>query len=285
MVAVPFFTFLINKRNADTICEKTFFEVNMKHFLKLLAAALVLPLLISALLGADTEDCLHWYIKRCKGKAPIFPREAEEISAYNAYYIDKSAADSGEKKIYLTFDAGYENGNVEKILDILKQENVPAAFFLLDNIILKNTDLVLRMVDEGHLVCNHTKNHKNLSNADKAEIESNLLSLEKIYEERCGRELSKYFRFPEGSYSIETLKCVQTLGYKTIFWSFAYDDWDNTRQPDNERTIRKVLDGTHDGAIMLFHPTSATNVEIFPGLIRAWREMGYSFGTLDELTR
>ncbi len=255
----------------------------MKKINKTLSFALVILMFLATAATASAEGCLHWYIKRRPGKAPLFPREADEISAYNAYYIDKVAAEKGERKIYLTFDAGYENGNVEKILDVLKSENVPAAFFLLDNIILKNTDLVLRMADEGHLVCNHTKNHKNLSKCSKAEIENNLTALEKIYEERCGREMSKFFRFPEGSYSIDALKSLQDLGYKTVFWSFAYDDWDNGRQPNRKNAIRKVLDGTHEGAIMLFHPTSSTNAEILPELIKEWQKMGYSFGSLDEL--
>lgn len=255
----------------------------MKKIYKTFSFALAFLMLLGITTAASADVCLHWYIKRRPGKAPLFPREAEEISAYNAYYIDKEAAEKSERKIYLTFDAGYENGNVEKILDVLKQENVPAAFFLLDNIILKNTDLVLRMADDGHLVCNHTKNHKNLSSSDSAEIENNLTALEKIYKEKCGREMAKFFRFPEGAYSMNALKSVNDLGYKTVFWSFAYDDWDNSRQPSKEKSIRKVLDGTHEGAIMLFHPTSSTNAEILPELIKEWRKMGYSFGSLDEL--
>ena len=225
---------------------------------------------------------LHWYLKRVKGNKPTFPCEAEEIKKYGAYYIDENTTEEN-KKIYITFDAGYENGNIEKILDVLKAEKVPAAFFLLDNIILKNKDLVIRMADEGHLVCNHTKNHKNLSFSSEEEISRNLLSLEKIYEEKTGRKMDKYFRFPEGKYSIEALKCVQNLGYTTVFWSFAYDDWDNCRQPNAKKAIKKVIDNTHNGAIMLFHPTSQTNAEIFSTLIKEWKSMGYSFGSLDEL--
>ena len=247
---------------------------------KILSAYILAIMFLTLALKVNAQGELNWYIKR-KGKdIPIFPKEAVEAESYDAYYIDKS----GEKKIYLTFDAGYENGNVEKILDVLKEKSVPAAFFLLDNIILKNSDLVLRMEDEGHLVCNHTKNHKNLSFASEEEIARNLNALEMIYEERCGRKMSKYFRFPEGRYTLQALKTVQSLGYKTIFWSFAYDDWDNGRQPDCDKSIKKVLDNTHDGAVMLFHPTSSTNAEIFPILIDSWRDMGYTFGTLDELT-
>ncbi len=247
---------------------------------KILSACILAIMFLTLALKVNAQGELNWYIKRKGRDIPIFPKEAVEAESYDAYYIDKS----GEKKIYLTFDAGYENGNVEKILDVLKEKSVPAAFFLLDNIILKNSDLVLRMEDEGHLVCNHTKNHKNLSFASEEEIARNLKALEMIYEERCGRKMSKYFRFPEGRYSMQALKTVQSLGYKTIFWSFAYDDWDNGRQPDCDKAIKKVLDNTHDGAVMLFHPTSSTNAEIFPILIDSWRDMGYTFGTLDELT-
>ena len=224
----------------------------------------------------------NWYFKKNDShEQPPLDSCLEFIKKQDGYYLDEGCK---EKVIYLTFDAGYENGNVEKILDTLKAEKVPAAFFLLDNIILKNTDLVLRMVDEGHLVCNHTKNHKNLSSADEEEIRRNLTALEKIYEEKTGREMSKYFRFPEGSYSIEALKSIERLGYKTVFWSFAYEDWDNNRQLSRDKAIRKIIDGTHNGAVMLFHPTSSTNADIMPELISRWRDMGYRFGTLDQLT-
>ena len=226
-----------------------------------------------------------WYCKRSGRKQPALTKEERLISAYSGYSIDRSVDDNSERKvIYITFDCGYENGNVSKILDTLEEENVPAAFFLLDNIILKNADLVTRMASAGHLVCNHTKNHKNLSSASKEEISENLLALEKIYEDKIGRKMSKYFRFPEGRYSEEALKSVSELGYKTIFWSFAYDDWDNSRQMCTEKAINKILNNTHNGAVMLFHPTSRVNACIMPQLIAEWRKMGYTFGTLDELT-
>ena len=230
------------------------------------------------------EGNCHWYLKRMPGKCPIFPKEAEIIKQLGAYFIDENAYQNNEKVLYLTFDAGYENGNVEKTLDILKEENVSAAFFLLDNIILKNTDLVNRMAAEGHLVCNHTKNHKDLSFADKDTIKADLEALEEIYMKKTGREMAKYFRFPRGSFSTEAVKIVSELGYKTIFWSFAYDDWDNCRQPDVTKAKKKVLDNTHCGAVILLHPTSETNAKILPELIKEWKAMGYSFGTLDALT-
>ena len=141
------------------------------------------------------------------------------------------------------------------------------------------------MADEGHLVCNHTKNHRNLSSCSTEEIEKNLTDLEKIYEERTGRVLDKFFRFPEGKFSESALKAVSDMGYKTIFWSFAYDDWDNGRQPNAESATKKILANTHNGAVILLHPTSKTNADILPALISAWRQQGYSFGTLYDLTK
>ena len=253
----------------------------MKYkLLKILAVLLVFTALFNPFFVSAEGSC-HWYIKRRGRECPTFPPEAEKVSENGGFYVGKS----GEKKIYLTFDAGYENGNVEKILDTLNQENVPAAFFLLDNIIIKNPDLIKRMADEGHLVCNHTRNHKNLSSSSKEEIRQNLYSLEKICLEKTGVEMAKYFRFPEGRYSIDAIKSVNELGYKTVFWSFGYDDWDNQRQPDTEKAIAKILSNTHDGAVILLHPTSKTNADILPTLIKEWRKMEYSFGTLDELTK
>lgn len=258
-----------------------------KAILKTCAIACALAAVISALsfvCYAETDKC--WYIKRNGNLRPTFPKDAEHLKEYNCYYIDDKYSDSSEqKRIYITFDAGYENGNVEKILDVLKDKNVPAAFFLLDNIILKNTDLVLRMASEGHLVCNHTKNHKNLSSASREQIAADLCALEDIYESKTRLTMSKYFRFPEGRYSEEAVRYVSELGYKTVFWSFAYDDWDNGRQSSPDKAIQKVISNTHNGAVMLFHPTSSTNAEIFGTLIDKWRDMGYEFGTLDELTK
>lgn len=244
--------------------------------------AVIFSLISSTAYSFDKGN--SWYIKRNGTKRPLLDADQELIYNYDGYYIDKKLSDEDEKKvIYLTFDLGYENGNCEKILDTLNEEKIPSAFFVLDNIILKNTDLVTKMADSGHLICNHTKNHKNLCNLNDSEITQNITDLEELYEEKTGKKMDKFFRFPEGRYNENALKCVRSLGYKTIFWSFAYDDWDNNRQMSNEKAIKKVISNTHNGAVMLFHPTSKTNAEIFPELISEWRKMGYSFGTLYEL--
>lgn len=242
--------------------------------------------LISAVgLHAAAENAVCWYVPRNGNLQPRFSEEEKRVSLYDGYYMDTSVGDeSAERVLYLTFDAGYENGNVEKILNALRDEEVPAAFFLLDHFLLENTDLVLRMQKEGHLVCNHTKNHKDMTKCPKEEMIKNLTDLEKLCEEKTGQPLAKYFRFPEGRYDESRLAVASELGYKSIFWSFAYADWDNERQPSEAKAMEKILKNTHNGAVILLHPTSATNAAILPALLKEWKREGYRFGTLTELT-
>lgn len=246
-----------------------------------LIVVLLTVLIFGNVTVASANECKSWYIKRNGSNPPTPPADIEMIRDNNGFYINDTLTEDN-KKLYLTFDAGYENGNLEKILNVLKEECVPAAFFILDNLIVKNTDLVVRMANEGHLVCNHTKRHKNLSNSTEREIVEDLTALENLYRERTGREMDKYFRFPEGKYSESALRCVSGMGYKTMFWSFAYEDWDNNKQPSREYAIKKILSNTHNGAIILLHPNSSTNAAILKDLIVAWRDMGYSFGTLKD---
>ncbi len=250
---------------------------------------LLLGILASSVLGAFPVSAAGggWYAKRNREhrQPPIEPAYSY-IEKYDAYYVDKKHGDADEEKVlYLTFDAGYENGNIEKILDTLKREEVPGAFFILGHLIKKNPELVLRMKEEGHLVCNHTMRHNDMTRiTDEESFSRELRELEVLYRDKIGEEMARYYRPPEGRFSEENLKMAQRLGYKTIFWSFAYADWDNAKQPNEEEAIRKILDHTHNGAVILLHPTSATNAAILPELIGRWREMGYRFGTLDELT-
>ena len=231
----------------------------------------------------NAEESYNWYIKKRGNTAPGFPDNASLIIQNGGIYLDSDAAEKCEKTIYLTFDAGYENGNIEKILDIMKAEGVQGAFFILSNIIDKNPELVKRMATEGHLVCNHTSNHKNLTKLTDDEILDNLKRLENKYTEVTGLEMEKIFRFPEGRYSERCLKLLCDNGYKTVFWSMAYDDWDNCRQMSHDVAKDKLLSITHDGAIILLHPTSSTNAAILGDLIREWKSLGYTFGSLKDI--
>ena len=258
--------------------------IYMKSILKLTCEVLLCAITITALKIPVYSEGKCWYLKRNGTDQPIFNQDQTLVSEFDGYYMDTGLDnDSEEKRIYLTFDFGYENGNVERIADVLREERVPAAFFILDHPIIENKELILSLAADGHFICNHTKNHKDLSGADADQIKRDLLALEEIYERETGLTLSKYFRFPEGRYSVNALKVISDMGYKTVFWSFAYDDWDNSRQPSSSAAIKKILSNTHNGAVILLHPTSSVNVEILPTLIKAWRSQGYTFGTLDQL--
>ena len=217
---------------------------------------------------------------RQEGAAPIGNAGVDQLKQYDAAYL----GDPSEKVIYLTFDAGYENGCTAKILDTLQKHNVKAAFFLVGNYIEKNADLVRRMAEEGHTVGNHTMHHPDMSKLkDKEAFAKELQDLEELFLEKTGKPLPKYYRPPQGIYSEENLKLAKDLGYKTVFWSLAYVDWKNDSQPSKEEAFAKLLPRIHPGAVALLHSTSETNAEILDELLTKWEEMGYHFGTLDEL--
>ena len=217
---------------------------------------------------------------RQEGQPPVGNAGPEQLRQYDAVYMGSP----GEKVLYLTFDAGYENGCTEKILDVLKQQQVSAAFFLVGNYIEKNADLVRRMVEEGHIVANHTMHHPDMSAiADAGAFAKELQDLETLFRDTTGQELPKYYRPPRGVYSEDNLRMAKELGYKTVFWSLAYVDWNNDAQPTKEEAFRKLLPRTHDGAVVLLHSTSRTNAEILEELIGKWKDMGYRFGTVEEL--
>lgn len=217
---------------------------------------------------------------RQDGAPPVGNAGVEQLRQYDAAYLGNTA----EKVIYLTFDAGYENGCTERILDTLATHNIKAAFFLVGNYIQRNADLVRRMVKEGHIVANHTMHHYDMSKlTDKAAFSKELQDLEKVYQETTGEVMPKFYRPPQGIYSEENLKMAQELGYKTVFWSLAYVDWNNDAQPSKEEAFRKLLPRTHSGAVVLLHSTSRTNAEIMEELLSKWEQEGYRFASIEEL--
>ena len=217
---------------------------------------------------------------RQEGDAPIGNANVSQLKKYDAAYIGNTS----EKVIYLTFDAGYENGCTAKILDVLKEHQVPAAFFLVGNFIEKNADLVRRMVEEGHIVGNHTMHHYDMSKLNSMEsFSKELKDLEDLFREKTGKELPKYYRPPQGIYSEENLRMAKDLGYRTVFWSLAYVDWNNDSQPTAQQAFDKLIPRIHKGAVVLLHSTSQTNAEILGQLLTKWKDLGYRFGTLEEL--
>ena len=216
---------------------------------------------------------------RTEGAPPVGNVGSAQLEKYDGVFL----GDPSKKVIYLTFDAGYENGCTEKILDALKKHNVKAAFFLVGNYMEQNADLVRRMVEEGHIVGNHTMHHPDMSKiSDKAAFEKELSDLEALYKDITGKDMPKYYRPPQGNYSEENLKMAQELGYKTVFWSLAYVDWNNDAQPTPEQAYSKLLPRIHNGAVVLLHSTSKTNAEILDDLLTKWEQMGYTFGTVEE---
>lgn len=228
---------------------------------------------------------LHWYCKHNESHTqPPLPGEFSFIEDYGGVYIDKGHGDDcADKVIYLTFDVGYENGNVAKIMDTLKKHNVTGTFFVLENVLRRETELVKRMFDEGHTVANHTMSHKNMANADRAAFEAELHGLEALCTELTGKKMAKLYRPPEGSFSIENMKILKDMGYKTVFWSCAYADWDNNKQPSPESAMKKLTERLHNGEILLLHPTSATNAAILDEFLTMLENKGYRIGSVLEL--
>ncbi|MPN11386.1 Peptidoglycan-N-acetylmuramic acid deacetylase PdaA [bioreactor metagenome] len=186
--------------------------------------------------------------------------------------------------VYLTFDVGYENGNVEKAANILRKQNVTAAFFTLPHFLKKNQELVKRLKDDGNLICNHTYSHKDMSKYTSfEEFEAELVKNEKLYYDLYGCEMSKFYRPPEGKFSEANLAWAQKMDYTTIFWRVAYADWDEKCQPDPRKAFEKLKKRTHNGAVILLHPTSSTNAAILEEYILYLKDNGYRFGSVSEL--
>lgn len=240
-------------------------------------------IIMLALCIAVSADGFSWYFKPKKdGERPELCPEADFVNNYDTVTI----GNEGEKKIYLTFDAGYENGNVEKILDVMKANDVKGTFFVLPRLVEVNSDLCKRMKQEGHLVGNHTVHHKNMGNiSDFEAFKKEMIPLEEMFKEQTGYEMDKFFRPPEGAFSENTLKFAGELGYTTVFWSLAYADWDNAKQMSEEKALKLLMSRTHDGCVLLLHPTSRTNARILDRYIKEMKQLGYQFGLVDELKK
>lgn len=217
-----------------------------------------------------------------EGKSPIGNATSEYLKKYNAYYIGNEK--SKEKTIYLTFDAGYENGYTAVLLDVLKEEKVPAAFFVVGNFIEENPELVKRMTAEGHIVGNHTMHHPDMSAiADEAGFRKEMSELEDAYRTATGEKMLKFYRPPQGKYSEKNLEMANAMGYTTVFWSLAYVDWLQDSQPSREDALNLLNKRIHPGAIVLLHSTSKTNAEILQELLQGWKAQGYTFHSISEL--
>lgn len=244
---------------------------------------------ISSILNTEAEvletsaESSSWGLSfQEEGKRPVGNATIDDLKQYDSYY----AADTDEKAIYLTFDCGYENGYTPAILDALKKHKVSATFFVVGNFITDQPELIKRMVKEGHTVGNHTFTHPNMSKiSSKEAFSKELQQVEEAYQAITGEQMIKFYRPPQGIYSISNLKMAQEMGYHTFFWSLAYVDWYQDQQPTHEEAFQKLLSRIHPGAIVLLHSTSQTNAEILDELLTKWEELGYHFDTLENLMK
>lgn len=246
----------------------------------ILVGALSFALVLAAVMMAGQVLPTGSWGLSFSGGTPKGPATQAQLGRFDGAYVGNTE----DKVIYLTFDAGYENGCTGKILDILKAHQVPAAFFLAGNYLQKNPDLVARMAAEGHIVGNHTMHHYDMRKlSEEATFRAELEGIETLYRQITGQELPKFYRPPQGLYSEENLKMAQKLGYKTVFWSLAYADWDNARQPTAEFALQKLNSRIHNGAVVLLHSTSTTNAAILDQLLTGWEQLGYRFAPITEL--
>ena len=255
----------------------------MKKFLSLIMGLTLLfsPIKVLANENKITNNEFSWYYSFDKNLNKLMaPKETPYVTDDLAIY----KGDETQKVLYLTFDEGYENGFTPKILEVLNNNNVPAAFFVTKPYITGNPDIIKSMVDGGHLVCNHTSRHKSMPTlANKPEFKDEFTNVEIAYKEVTGKDMPKYFRPPMGRYSHKALVETKDLGYISVFWSFAYKDWLVDKQPSREYAINKITSNIHNGQILLLHACSKTNTEILDEVLKKLKNDGYEFKSLDHL--
>lgn len=232
--------------------------------------------------GVVSTKKIEWGLKRNDN------HDQPDLGKINRELMDKydgmAIGNKESKKVYLTFDEGYEAGYTSKILEVLKKNDVKACFFITAHFLNSREDLVKQMIDEGHIVGNHTVNHKSMPSLTNEQIKKEVMDLHTALFSKFGYEL-KYLRPPKGEFSEESLRFCNTLGYKTVMWSLAYDDWDENKQGREEYAKKKILDNIHNGAIILLHGNSKDNANILDYLIKEIKSMGYIFASLDEFER
>jgi len=225
---------------------------------------------------------IEWGIKRSGN------HEQPDLGSLNKRIIDDAKGiamgNKESKKVYLTFDEGYEAGYTEKILEVLKQNEVKACFFITAHYVNTSSDLVKKMIDEGHIIGNHTVNHKSMPSLSEEEIKSEVMKLHQTIYNKFGYEM-KYIRPPKGEYSEKTVAYCNTLGYTTVMWSFAYDDWDENKQGREDYAKKKILDNIHNGAVILLHGNSKDNANILDYCIKEIKKMGYEFASLNDFEK
>ncbi len=227
----------------------------------------------------STEAAGWGFRKNNQHTTPEIGKYQKMLEGTSSYYV----GDTTKKEVILTFDAGYDNGQLDRILDVLSEKKVTASFFVTGDFVKRFKKETLRLANEGHVVCNHSYSHRKIQTLTKEELSKDLEKLENEYYALTNRKMVKYFRPPEGEFDHNSLQNVQSLGYKTVFWSIAYRDWDTNHQPSSEEATKKIVDNLHPGAIILLHSVSKANSASLGAIIDAIRENGYTFTTVLSL--
>lgn len=234
----------------------------------------------SGVMPVEAAGGFGWgYKKNTDHEIPEIGEYQDILEKYDAYYVDES----GEKNIYLTFDNGYEQGYTKDILNVLKEENVPATFFVTGHYVKEEPALVKRMVDDGHIIGNHSYHHPDFSVMRKQEIEKELTDLEKAVADVSDQKQLTYLRPPRGIFSENTLQWTKELGYTHIFWSLAFKDWNTDSQKGWQYAYDEIMEQIHPGAIILLHTVSSDNADALEKVIKELKEQGYTFKSLDHL--
>ncbi len=230
-------------------------------------------------LSEVSDKKISWGIGRAKNH--VQPDLGNENKLLVEKYEGYTMGSNQSNKIYLTFDEGYEAGYTEEILSVLKEKEVTATFFLTAHYVNTEPELVGKMIDEGHIIGNHTVNHKSMPELSVEELDKEILDLHIAVQEKYGYKM-QYLRPPKGECSEKSLMQTEKLGYTTVMWSFAYEDWNEDNQPSSEYAIDKIISNLHNGAIILLHGNSKTNSKILGEVIDQARNMGYVFCSLEE---
>lgn len=231
--------------------------------------------------GETVQGIERWWLKRNENHQTPEVSDYIDLSKYDAYYVNPKCK---KKKIFLTFDCGYENGFTPKILDILKKQKIVAAFFVTKPFIREGRELVRRMKKEGHIVGNHTVHHKSMPTLSDRDNKQEIIDCAEYCKEATGYEMDHFIRPPMGEYNEKTLKLTKSMGYKTIFWSMAYVDFDVNKQPGKQYVVEHFKKYTHNGAIPLMHNVSQSNAEALDEVITNLKKEGYQFESLKKLS-
>ncbi|ABS20766.1 delta-lactam-biosynthetic de-N-acetylase [Bacillus cytotoxicus] len=232
---------------------------------------------------AYTNEANHWGIPRAKSETPpdAGKKFMDLLRNNGGFYL----GDTTKKDIYLTFDNGYENGYTEKILDVLKEKKVPATFFVTGHYVKGQKDLLKRMVNEGHIIGNHSQTHPDLTTVNDAKLKEELQSVTDEIKKVTKQKEVKYLRPPRGIFSERTLALAKEMGYYNVFWSLAFIDWKVDEQRGWQYAYDNVMNMVHPGAIILLHAVSKDNAEALAKIIDDLREKGYHFKSLDDLVK